>query len=194
MIIGGIASIARGVPRLTKDVDATIVGEGTDLDGLVATLARHGIVPRIEGAVAFARANQVLLLTHEASEVDVDLSLAWLPFELEAIEAAEVVSIHGTRVRLPRAEDLVMYKIAAWRPQDQQDVEQLVALHGVGMDLERVRRFTREVASMLEEPERVTEVEKVLLRPWPGEKPSPKKPSRPRKAAPAPARKKSRKA
>lgn len=37
MIIGGIAVIARGVARLTKDIDATIAGGGTDLD----RLARH---------------------------------------------------------------------------------------------------------------------------------------------------------
>ncbi len=43
-------------------------------------------------------------------------------------------------------------------------MEQLVALHGARMDLDRVRRFTREVAVLLEEPERVIEVEKVLAR------------------------------
>jgi hypothetical protein len=31
-------------------------------------------------------------------------------------------------------EDLVIYKAIAWRPQDQQDVERLLALHGARCD------------------------------------------------------------
>src|SRR6185437_3940209 len=98
---------------------------------------------------------------HAPSGVDVDLTLAWLPFELDAIADAEVASIHGTRVRVPRVEDLVIYKIVGWRPQDQQDIERLVALHGPRMDLDRVRRLAREVAVALEDPGRVEEVERL---------------------------------
>ena len=164
MIIGGIAVIARGVMRLTRDIDATIAGGGTDLEALLAVLQQQGIVPRIEDAVRFAERTHVLLLRHGPSGIDVDLSLAWLPFELDAIAASDVLSIHGARVPVARAEDLVIYKIAAWRPQDQQDVERLVALHGEGMNLERVRAFARDLAAMLEDSHRVEEVEKVLTR------------------------------
>jgi hypothetical protein len=109
MIIDGVAVIARGVPRLTRDVGATIAGEGTHIDALLETLAEHGIVPRIDDAARFAAENHVLLLRHAPSRVDVDLSLAWLPFELTAIAASELVSLHGTRVRVPTPEDLVIY-------------------------------------------------------------------------------------
>lgn len=164
MIIGGIAVIARGVTRLTRDIDATVAGGGTDLETLLAVLQRHGVVPRIENAVRFAQQSHVLLLRHAPSGIDVDLSLAWLPFELEAIAASDVIPIHGARVRVARAEDLVIYKIAAWRPQDQQDVERLLALHGEHMDLERVRAFARDLATTLEDPRRVEEVEETLAR------------------------------
>ncbi len=164
MIIGGIAVIARGVMRLTRDIDATVAGDGTDLNALLGVLRRHGIVPRVEDVVRFAERSHVLLLRHASSGIDVDLSVAWLPFELDAIAASEVILIHGARVRVARAEDLVIYKIAAWRPQDQQDVERLVALHGERMDLERVHAFARDLAVMLDDPPRVEEVEKVLTR------------------------------
>lgn len=164
MIIGGIAVIARGVARLTKDIDATIAGGDADLDRVVEALASHRIVPRIANAVKFAQESHVLLLQHEPSRVEVDLSLAWLPFELDAIAAAELVSVHGTRVRVPRVDDLVIYKIVGWRPQDQQDVERLVALHGARMDMNRVKRLTHELAEALEDPERAEEVEALLAR------------------------------
>lgn len=181
MIIGGIAVIARGVMRLTRDIDATVVGGGTDLEALLAVLQRQGIVPRIEDAVRFAERTHVLLLRHAPSGIDVDLSLAWLPFELDAIAASDVISIHGARVPVARAEDLVIYKIAAWRPQDQQDVERLIALHGEGMNLERVRAFARDLAATLEDPQRVEEVEKVLTRSLIGREvtPAPVQPARP---------------
>lgn len=161
MIIG---VIARGVARLTKDIDATIAGGDADLDRVVDSLASHRIFPRIANAVKFAQESHVLLLRHEPSGVEVDLSLAWLPFELDAIAAAELVSVHGTRVRVPRVDDLVIYKIVGWRPQDQQDVERLVALHGARMDLNRVKRLTHELAEALEDPERAEEVEHLLAR------------------------------
>ena len=167
MIIGGIAAIARGVPRLTRDIDGTIAGEGTDLTKLLATCSQHGIVPRIDDAISFAMANHVLLLRHSPTGTDIDLSLAWLSFELDAIRASETVSVHGIRLRLPQPEDLVIYKLVAWRPQDQQDIERLVALHGHHMNIDRIRQFTREVASMLDAPERVEQMESLLSRALP---------------------------
>lgn len=162
MIIGGIAVIARGVPRLTKDIDATIAGGGVDLRELVELLKGYGIAPRIPNAAEFARESNVLLLRHEPSRIDVDLSLAWLPFELEALGAAEEVRLHGTDVRIPRVEDLVVYKIVGWRPQDRQDIERLVGLHRRIMKLDRVLELARELGEALEDPERVADFEKLL--------------------------------
>ena len=124
----------------------------------------RGLSPRINDVRAFANANQVLLLRHLPSGVDVDVSLAWLPFELEAIDASDKLLIGGVRVPVARPEDLVIYKAVAWRPQDQQDVERLLNLHGERMDLARVRRIVAELAAALEEPERVVELERVIER------------------------------
>jgi hypothetical protein len=88
MIIGGIAVIAYGVPRQTIDIDATISAARTNLDELVALFARHDIHPRIDHAIQFAQERQVLLLTHVPSSVPLDGSLAWLPFEEEALARA----------------------------------------------------------------------------------------------------------
>jgi hypothetical protein len=162
MIIGGIAVIARGVPRLTRDIDATVAAAGTDLDALLEALAGKRIEPRIPDATAFARETQVLLLEHRPSGVEIDLSLAWLPFELEAIAAAEPITLHGAKARVARAEDLIVYKVVAWRPQDQQDVERLLALHAGSIDLGRVRRLVGELANAIEDPERVIQFEALL--------------------------------
>jgi predicted nucleotidyltransferase len=164
MVIGGIASIAHGVARLTRDIDATVQGEGTELEALVITMNAHDIVPRIDDAIEFARRHQVLLLRHGASKVDIDLSLAWLPFELESIAAAETVELQGVRLRIPRPEDLVIYKVVAWRPQDRQDIERLLALHGQRMDLDRVRGLVDEICTALDDSARAVEFDELIRR------------------------------
>jgi hypothetical protein len=165
MIIGGVAVIARGVARVTRDVDVSVaIASGEGLASLVAGFGRHALVPRIEDALAFARTCQVLLLRHAPSGVDVDVSIAWLPFELEALAAAEQVRLSGIDVPIARAEDLVIYKSVAWRPQDQQDVERLLTLHGAEVDLRRIQRIVAEFAEALEDPDRVREVQRVIER------------------------------
>jgi hypothetical protein len=164
MVIGGIAVIARGFLRTTRDIDATVEAGDVDLGELVAALTAHGIVPRIDDAVVFAKRHQVLLMKHAQTDVPIDMSLAWLPFESEAIAAAEFVEIQGVRLRVARAEDLVVYKAVAWRPQDQEDIKRLLRLHHRSIDLGRVRRLVGDFAEVMEEPERVAELERLLRR------------------------------
>jgi predicted nucleotidyltransferase len=164
MIIGGIAVIARGVPRLTRDVDVTVAGTTIAVTDLLDRLRDHRLVPRIEGAAEFASAHQVLLLRHEPSGVDVDVSIAWLPFELDALAAAETLEVAGVRVGVARAEDLIVYKAVAFRPQDQQDIERLLVLHGPAIDLARIRRLVAEFAAALDDPRRLEELERIVRR------------------------------
>lgn len=173
MIIGGVAVIARGVRRLTDDVDATLWAEGVDLEALLRRLAAQHIVPRIADALAFARQNQVLLLRHDPSEVDIDLSLAWLPFESAALDRAEAVSIGRRDVLVAMPEDLVVYKAIAARQRDLSDVERLLELHASSMDLARMRSTVEELALVLERPELVDGLDKIVRavrgrRPVPG--------------------------
>ncbi len=122
--------IAHGVPRYTADVDATVSAPGEPLERIFEVFVGRRIVPRIDGALAFARERQVLLLRHEPSGVDLDVSLASLPFEVEAIRRSETRDYAGVTIRIPRPDDLVIYKLVAARPRDHEDVERLLLLHG----------------------------------------------------------------
>jgi len=163
LVIGGIAVIARGVPRVTRDIDIAFCGADISLQALAAELDDAGIVARIEDALAFAVESQVLLLRHAETGVDVDVSMAWMPFELEATAAAGPAKIGGVVLPVAQPEDLVIYKAIAWRPQDQQDVERLLALHGAHMDLGRIRRHVRELGEAMEQ-DRLHELESVIRR------------------------------
>jgi len=164
MIIGGVAVIAHGVPRYTADVDATVSAPGEPLERIFEVLARRCIVPRIDAALAFARERQVLLLRHEPSGVDLDVSLAWLPFEVEAIRRSEPRDYAGVTIPIPRADDLVIYKLVAGRPRDHDDVERLLLLHGSLVDLRHITATVREFADALEDPGRIDALERLLKR------------------------------
>ncbi len=163
MVIGGMAVVARGVARTTRDIDATIPGS-QELGPVLTRLATAGIVSRVPDVEAFARQTQVLLLRHSASGVEIDLALAWMQFELDAIRAAEMVDLGGTPMRVATAEDLVVYKVVGWRPVDQQDIRELLALHGTSVDLTRIRALVREVAEAVEDPDRIGAFEAIVRR------------------------------
>ncbi len=89
--------------------------------------------------------------------------MAWLPFELEAIAAADIVDVGGVSIPVARAEDLVVYEAVAFRPRDQQDIERLLTLHGTNIDLARVRRIIDEFAQAMEEPERLAAFDRIVV-------------------------------
>ena len=162
MIIGGVAVIAHGVPRYTADVDATVSAPDEPLERIFDVFARQRVVARIDGALAFARERQVLLLRHEPSGVDLDVSLAWLPFEIEALRRSEVRDFGGVTIRIPRPDDLVIYKLVASRPRDLEDVERLLLLHGPSLDLQHIAVTVREFADALEDPARIDALERLM--------------------------------
>lgn len=167
MLIGGTAVILRGVARLTDDVDATVWAERVDLDQLLAILARQEIVGRVPDAEAFARERQVLLLRHLPTETPMELSLAWLPFEREALQRAELLDVGGVDIPVAAAQDLVIYKTIAWRDRDRTDVERLLRAYADEIDLAYVRLVIAEFAEALDEPERVEDFERLLGRALP---------------------------
>lgn len=162
MVIGGVAVIASGVPRYTADIDATLSASDEPAESIIDALRPHGIAPRIEGAAAFSREHHVLLLRHEASGVPLDISLAWLPFEEQAIRTSRDADYAGVPVRLPRVDDLIIYKLVASRPRDIEDVEQLLALHGPRLDLPRVKQVVGEFADALDDRERPATLARLL--------------------------------
>jgi hypothetical protein len=164
MIIGGVAVIALGVPRLTVDIDATVAAADVDVARLNSVMRQRGITPRIPEAETFARTRQVFLAVHEDSGTPIDISLAWLPFEEEALRDAVICDYSGVRIRVPRPEDLVIYKLIASRPRDIEDAEGLLVLYGATIDVERIRRAVGEFARVLEDDDRLLTLQRLLAK------------------------------
>jgi hypothetical protein len=162
MLIGGLAVIARGVPRHTIDIDATIDGEGVDLNRVLATLHEFGIVPRMPEVLEFARQRQVLLLRDSQTGTGIDLTIGWLPFEHEAIARATPVNFEGTIVPVASLPDLIVLKAVAWRDRDRTDLERLIARHHRSLDLRAIRSTVSGFYGLLDEPERIAEFDELV--------------------------------
>lgn len=162
MLIGGLAVVLRGFPRHTDDVDVAVLGARTSANQLANLLIKGGFEPRIDDAVAFAEQTQVLLFRHSETGIEIDVSLAWLPFEEEAVAAAEELEVEGIGLPVARVEDLLIYKAVAWRERDRRDIEELLRLYQGGLDLDRVREVIAQFAAVIDEPERLAEFDRLL--------------------------------
>ena len=162
MLIGGLAVVLRGFPRHTDDIDIAVLGAEASASKLAGLLDAGGFEPRIEDAVAFAEQSLVLLYRHSGTGIDVDVSLAFLPFEQEAIANAQHLDVEGTDLPVARVEDLLVYKAVAFRERDQRDIRELLLLHRDHLDLDRVRRIVGEFADAMEDPERLSALERLI--------------------------------
>ncbi len=111
-----------------------------------------GLVPRLAEAMDFARKNRVLLLVHQASQINVDISLGMLPFEVEAVERAIVYDLGQISLRLPTPEDLIILKAVAHRPQDIDDIKAIITAHP-DLDIRRIEFWVTQFAEALDMPE-----------------------------------------
>lgn len=165
MLIGGMAVIARGAPRTTEDVDATLLAPDFDVDRFLAACHIYQIVPRRPDVKEMAIQAHILLLRHTESGVELDVSLAWLGFEQEAIGRAQPVDFgQGLHVPVARVDDLIVYKSVAWRDVDRKDIERLLLRHGTTVDLVRVRTQVQAFAEWIEAPERLEQFDALVAR------------------------------
>ena len=92
----------------------------------------------------------------------VDLSLAWLPFETEALHRSALVSIDRIEMRVPHVKNLILYKLVATRPRDLDDAQQLLAIHRSRVDLPKVRARLAELCGVLEDEERLRQFDSLV--------------------------------
>lgn len=160
-IIGGLAVQWWGEPRLTKDVDLTVAAPLDDPERFIVQVTT-AFAPRIADAVTFARRNRVILIM-ASNGCPVDISLGLPGYEDEVMRRAVEFELEpGKPVRICSAEDLIIHKAIAGRPQDVRDVEGIVYRQRDGLDAAIIRRWLHAFAELLDSPEIVERFE----RPW----------------------------
>ena len=167
--IGGVAVQRWGEPRLTQDVDLTLLTGFGDEEHFVDALLQF-LNPRRPDARLFALENRVLLV-RTPSGIDVDVALGGFPFEERCIQRSSAWSWSEKNERLITcsAEDLLTHKVFAGRDLDWADVERVLVRQYSKLNLSQVRSELKpllemkgELDSLLKFEQKVTTVERRL--------------------------------
>jgi hypothetical protein len=151
--IGGIAVQWWGEPRLTRDLDISLLtGFGNEAPRIDLLLTMYA--PRMAGAREFALENRVLLLNSPGG-VGIDVSLAALPYEEEAIGRATMIEmLPGKSLRLCSAEDLIVMKLFAGREMDLYDARSVGVRQGEArLDWAYIKSWLAGIAELAGDPE-----------------------------------------
>ncbi len=162
-IIGGVGVSLIAGARATQDVDAVLWLDTGELESFVQSGTPYGFIGRISDAPEFARRNRVILLQHQPTGINVDLSCGALPFEEEMIARARELVIGSVRIKVASPEDLIITKAVAHRPRDIADIESILNIEP-NLDFDRIRFWVGQFAESLEMPELLEDLEKLLSR------------------------------
>ena len=128
LVIGGVAAIAHGVPRLTLDLDILIRATPENARGLLRAFEDAGLGTAALTTVDELLANEVVIFK-DRIRVDVQTRTPGIDFE-DARRRSVTIDVEGVPVHLLSIEDLIASKRAAAREKDLQDVEALERLRG----------------------------------------------------------------
>lgn len=133
-LIGGLAVSLRGQPRVTADVDMVIAADVQRAVSLAGSLEGTNFRPLFDNVAEVVQKSFLLPLRHRSTNVKVDLAVGLSGFEQQTVARAEILPLAGRNVPVATAEDLLIMKILAGRPQDDQDLRGLVIAQGDRLD------------------------------------------------------------
>ena len=149
--IGGLALQRWGEPRLTGDIDLSILtGFGHEKAYINELCGKYA--GRIADAAEFAERHRVLLLQSERG-IPIDISLGALPFEERVIERASSYRyLADIRLHTCSAEDLVVLKAFADRARDWADIEGVLIRIGSRLDWHMIEAELQPLCEAKEAP------------------------------------------
>lgn len=148
-VIGGIALQFWGEPRFTHDLDITVQDRLELADLVRETTETFG--SRVPDPYAFARETRMLLV--RVAQVDVDIAVALKGYEDSLFARVKSIEVEpGRRLDICSAEDLVIHKALAGRPQDLADVQGIILRQGNALEVRYIRRWLGQFSRGLEDP------------------------------------------
>jgi hypothetical protein len=161
--IGGIALQRWGEPRVTQDVDVSIL-TGVGEEEKFIRLLESQFSARIARAEEFALRHRVLLLRSQTG-VGIDISLAMTGFEETVIDRATLFTfLPRIRLLTCSAEDLIVYKAFADRTRDWLDVETIIGRQAVPLDWKYIKRYLSELVRLKEAPHILEQLNQLRLK------------------------------
>ena len=146
-LVGGLAATLRGRMRNTEDVDLVIATDVDEAIRFLQALPKDQFRPFFPEAEKVARTACILALEHVDTQITLDLAIGMSGFEQQIVSRSESLPLAGTKINVATAEDLILMKVLAGRPQDEQDIAGIIATRGDTIDWD----YCEAIASQLQE-------------------------------------------
>jgi hypothetical protein len=143
-LIGGLAVGLRSRPRATKDADFILHVPALAFPGLLEELVAEGF--EIDVTDVLKRWSVERFIAFQRGRVRIDWMQPVIPLYANVLATAEAKPWSGAELRVATAEGLILTKLAAFRSQDQTDIETLLLANRDDIDLEAIRREWSTVA------------------------------------------------
>jgi hypothetical protein len=151
-VIGGLAVQVWGNARLTIDADLSVAAPLAAGAAELVRLITGRFPSRSADPLDFARSTRMILVT-ASNGVEVDISLALPGYEDQLFARAVDYEIEpGKAIKICSAEDLIIHKAVAGRPQDLSDIQGVVYRQGQKLDTAYVRQWLAAFAEALADP------------------------------------------
>lgn len=137
-IIGGMAVLHHTRVRTTEDIDVLLSVPQVSLPGFLEALQQRGFTIELERNIREFRDGGLTVIRY--ADVVVDLLRPLLPAHQHVLERALTAEVAGQRVRIGSAEGLIVTKLMSMRPQDQEDIQDLLAAYAGRLDTSFIRR------------------------------------------------------
>jgi hypothetical protein len=145
-VVGGLATLIRGRPRFTQDVDVLLDVPQLALPGLLDQLAQVGF--HFDRETVIREFVQQHMTTLRFGSVRIDWLKPVLPLYARTLaDASAVPWSEGHNVRVASAEGLILTKMVAFRPQDQEDIRTLLVANRNEIDAGLIRQEWAAVAA-----------------------------------------------
>src|SRR5438876_6600650 len=145
-VVGGLATLMRGRPRFTQDVDVLLDVPQLALPGLLDELARQGF--DLDMATVIREYVSEHMTAFRFGNVRIDWLKPVLPLYARTLaDASSLTWTEGHPIRVATAECLILTKMVAFRPQDQVDIETLLIANRDEIDLGLIRQEWSAVAA-----------------------------------------------
>ncbi|MBC8112927.1 MAG: hypothetical protein H7062_00980 [Candidatus Saccharimonas sp.] len=138
-LIGGLGVAVRGNRRLTQDANFLLHIPAIQLPRLLEAMVESGCTLDVMQGIRDWTDGGMLVVTAPGG-VHVDCLKAVIPVFHRILERARPESFGEQTVRVADAEGLLLLKLIAFRPLDQEDIRGILAANAEQLDLDWVRR------------------------------------------------------
>jgi hypothetical protein len=142
-LIGGLSVAFRGNKRSTEDIDFLLQVPSVGLPGLLEAMKSDGCDLDLNLAIRQWNSDGMLVIEWP-NGVQIDLLKPVIPVFHRILERAKTENFGSQTLRVADAEGLLLLKLIAFRPMDQEDIRGILLANANQIDLNWVRKESRQ--------------------------------------------------